>query len=342
LDQHASADPKINDIANNHPPQPSADNSLHTPAQHDDNGSPAVTDGAHPAPQVDGIESASPKFADDGSANSGKVPHDPAALTALPTNVSGDDSAQPFQTNLDRHASADPDINDVTNHPPQPSADNSLQPPAQHADNGSPAVTDGAHTAPQVDGIESASPKFADDGSTHPGAGPDGAHTAHTQVDGKQSDSFKFADDSSGPPDTGPDAAHTAHPQVDVDQLPSFNFAGGGTVPSDAPALTAQSSDSSGAHGPAAPALAKPSDIPGPVMSAAPDQFVFADKAGPVADHKPDITDIDHPVPADIQQVLDTAHETNAVSPPDPGHANALPETANAQAQYHADAFHFA
>ena len=77
-------------------------------------------------------------------------------------------------------------------------------------------------------------------------------------------------------------------------------------------------------------------------MSAAPDQFVFADKAGPVADHKPDITDIDHPVPADIQQVLDTAHETNAVSPPDPGHANALPETANAQAQYHADAFHFA
>jgi hypothetical protein len=54
------------------------------------------------------------------------------------------------------------------------------------------------------------------------------------------------------------------------------------------------------------------------------------------------MTEIDHPVPADIQQVLDTAHATNAVSPPDPGHANALPETANVQAQYHADAFHFA
>jgi hypothetical protein len=77
-------------------------------------------------------------------------------------------------------------------------------------------------------------------------------------------------------------------------------------------------------------------------MSTAPDQFVFADKAGPVADHKPDITDIDHPVPADIQQVLDTAHGANAVSPPDPGHGNALPETANVHAQYHADAFHFA
>jgi hypothetical protein len=47
-------------------------------------------------------------------------------------------------------------------------------------------------------------------------------------------------------------------------------------------------------------------------------------------------------VPADIQQVLDTAHGANAVSPPDPGHGNALPETANVHAQYHADAFHFA
>jgi hypothetical protein len=79
-------------------------------------------------------------------------------------------------------------------------------------------------------------------------------------------------------------------------------------------------------------------------MSAAPDQFVFADKAGqgPSADHKTDMTEIDHPVPADIQQVLDTAPAANAVSPPDPGHGNALPETANAQAPYHQDAFHFA
>src|SRR5215471_1248586 len=41
-------DSKINDITNNHPLQQPADNSLHTPTQHDDNGSPAATDGAHP------------------------------------------------------------------------------------------------------------------------------------------------------------------------------------------------------------------------------------------------------------------------------------------------------
>jgi hypothetical protein len=79
-------------------------------------------------------------------------------------------------------------------------------------------------------------------------------------------------------------------------------------------------------------------------MSAAPDQFVFADKAdhGLATDHKSDMTEIDHPVPADIQQVLDTAHATNAVSPPDLGHANALPETANVQAPQHHGDFHFA
>jgi hypothetical protein len=79
-------------------------------------------------------------------------------------------------------------------------------------------------------------------------------------------------------------------------------------------------------------------------MSAAPDQFMFAGNSGqgPSADHKTDMTEIDQAVPGDIQRVLDTAHAPNAVSPPDPGHGNALPETANAQAQYHADAFHFA
>ena len=176
----------------------------------------------------------------------------------------------------------------------------------------------------------------------------DGAHSAD-QVDGTQSDSFKFADNDSAHPGTGPDGAHPAHAQVDVAQLPSFKFADNdsahpGTIPNDPAALTAPSSDSSGAHGPAASALAKPSDIPGAVMSAAPDQFVFADKAdhGLPTDHKSDMTEIDHPVPADIQQVLDTAHAANAVSPPDPGHANALPETANVQAPHHQDAFHFA
>ena len=125
----ASADPKINDIANDHPLQHPADNSLLTAAQHDDSSSAAVTDGAHPGRgQVDGIESASPKLADDGSTNSGK---------------------------LDHHASADPDINDQ--HP----ADNSLHTLAQ--------PDDGPHPAdPPVDVSELPNFKFANNDSGHP------------------------------------------------------------------------------------------------------------------------------------------------------------------------------
>jgi hypothetical protein len=432
LGHHASADPKINDIANDHPSQNPADNSLHAPAQPDDNGSPAVTDGAHPGRgQVDGIESASAKAADDGSNNSGKAPHDPSALTALPSDVSGDD---PAKTNLDHHASADPKNNDIAKDlPPQQPADDSLHTPAQDdgasaaatdgahpgrgqgdggepaspnfADNGnaqsahatgedtsvpsalasnghhgnadpeindiaknndiakdlspqqpaddslhtpaqddgaSAAATDGAHPGRgQVDGGESASPNFADNGSDH-GMGPDGAHKADPQVDLNQ---LKFADDGSGH-GTGPDGAHPAHPQVDGNQSDSFKFADGGdhpgTITNDPTAVTA-SSDSSGTHGPAAPTLANTLGAPDAGVSAAPDQFVFAENAGhgAGADHKTDMTEIDHPVPAEIQQVLDTAHETNAVSPPDPSHGNALPDTVNVQAPYHPDVFHF-
>src|SRR5262249_56987725 len=123
------------------------DTLLLSPAVANDKGGAAVSNGAHTAHgQADGSESASPKFADDGSTNSGNVAHDPPALTALPSDVSGDDSAQPGKTNQNHHASADPDINDVANnHPLQPPADNSPHTPAQHDDNGSPAVTDGAH-----------------------------------------------------------------------------------------------------------------------------------------------------------------------------------------------------
>src|SRR5262249_29252869 len=76
------------------------------------------------------------------SSDSGKVPHDPPAPTALSSDVSADDSAQPF------HAVDDPKTNSLSNsnnHPLQQPADNSLHTPAQHDDNGSPAVTDGAH-----------------------------------------------------------------------------------------------------------------------------------------------------------------------------------------------------
>jgi hypothetical protein len=156
--------------------------------------------------------------------------------------------------------------------------------------------------------------KFADNGSDH-GTGPDGAHPAHPQVDASQSDSFKFAD--------GGD-----HP---------------GTIPNDPTAVTAPSSDSSGTHGPAAPTLAKTLGVPDAGVSAAPDQFVFADNAGhgPVADHKTDMTEIDHPVPADIQQVLDTAHEANAVSTLDPNPPTA-PQDLTKVLPYHQGDFHFA
>src|SRR5215468_10191174 len=108
---------------------------------------PAQPDhGADPAhPYVDGNQSAS---ADDGNAHPGKVAHDPPAPTARSSDLREDDSAQPFKTNLDHHAVDDPETNSPSNsnnHPLQQPAHNSLHTPAQHDDNGSPAVTDGAH-----------------------------------------------------------------------------------------------------------------------------------------------------------------------------------------------------
>jgi hypothetical protein len=393
LDDHAADDPETNSLSksnnhplqqpvdnslhtpspsnsNNHPLQQPADNSLHTPAQHDDNGSPAVTDGAG---QVDGIESASPKLADDGSTNSGKVPHDPPAPTALSSDVSADDSAQPFKTNLDDHAVDDPETNSPSNsnnHPLQQPADNSLHTPAQHDDNGSPAVTDGAHPGLGVDGIESASPKLADDGSTnsgkldhHASADPDindqhpadnslhtlaqpddGPHPADPPVDVSELPNFKFANNGSGHLDIGPDGAHTAHSQADVDQSDSFKFANndsahpGTVVPHDSPTLTTLPSDSSGTHGPAAPNL----NVPGAVMSdAASDQFVFEKGHDKVADVKPDMIETDHAV-AEIRHLLHTAHDANAVGALDPNHTTAPQDMTKVQLPHHHGDFHFA
>src|SRR5262249_56618563 len=82
-----NADPEINDDANNHPLQPPADNSLLPAAQHDDNGSPAATDGAHPGRgQVDGSESASTKFADDGSAHPGNATDKHTSVQSTPAD----------------------------------------------------------------------------------------------------------------------------------------------------------------------------------------------------------------------------------------------------------------
>src|SRR5262249_16357083 len=137
-------------------------------------------------------------------------PRPPPLPPSPPTTLFRSDPAPPGKANLGHHASADPHINDAANnHPLQPPADNSLLAAAQLDDNGSSAVTNG--------------------------------------------DSFKFADNDS------------AHP---------------GTIPNDPTAVTAPSSDSSGTHGPSAPALVKTLDVPDAGMSPTPDQFVFADNAG--------------------------------------------------------------
>src|SRR5262252_7810831 len=122
VDHHAIVDPgiKLDLIPTDHLLQHPADNLLHIPAQPDD--------GPHPAdPPVDGNQSAS---AHDSNAHPGKVPHDPPAPTARASDLSGDDSAQPFKTNLDHHAVDDPETtnspSNSNNHLLQQPADNSL------------------------------------------------------------------------------------------------------------------------------------------------------------------------------------------------------------------------
>ena len=311
---------------------------------------------------------------DDG--RGGKIAHDsPVSATGKDTSAqstsasaNGDHSASPFKPTVDHHAIVDPGIKlDLipTDHLLQLPADNSLHTLAQH-DNGSPAVTDGAHLGGQVDGIESASPKLADDGSTNSGsasadpdindqhpadnslhtlAQPDDVpHPADPPVDVSELPNFKFANNGSGHPDIGPDGAHTAHSQADVDQSDSFKFANndsahpGTVVPHDSPTLTTLTSDSSGTHGPAAPNL----NVPGTVMSvAASDQFAFEKGHDKVADVKPDMIETDHVV-ADIRHLLHTAHDTNAGGALDPNHTTAPQDMTMVQLPHHQGDFHFA
>jgi hypothetical protein len=231
-------------------------------------------------------------------------------------------------------------------------------------------VTDGAHPGRgQVDGIESASPKLADDGSNsgkldhHASADPDiidqhpadnslhtlaqpddGPHPADPPVDVSELPNFKFANNGSGHLDIGPDGAHTARSQADVDQSDSFKFANNdsahpGTVgPHDSFTLTTLTSDSSGTHGPAAPNL----NVPGTVMSdAASDQFIFEKGQGKVADVKPDMIETDHAA-ADIRHLLHTADDANAVGALDPNHTTAPQDMTKVQLPHHHGDFHFA
>ena len=134
-------------------------------------------------------------------------------------------------------------------------------------------------------------------------------------------------------------------------QLANFKFADDGSahpgavVPHDSPILTALLSDSSGTHGPAAPDLAKTFNVPGTVMSdAASDKFIFAENVGHdmVVGLEPDMAELDHTVPANIQHLLDAAHDTNAVSTLDPNHATAPQDMTTVQLPHHHGDFHFA
>src|SRR5262249_45624857 len=118
-------------------------------AQHDDNGSAAVTDGVKPAHgQGDRSEPASPKFADVGGGHSVHATDEDPFVQSAPANNG-------------HHWGADPEINVASNAKPDVSR-------AQHDDNGSPAVTDGVNPAHgQGDRSEPASPKFADVGGGH-------------------------------------------------------------------------------------------------------------------------------------------------------------------------------
>jgi transcriptional regulator with XRE-family HTH domain len=85
-DHHASADPKIDDIAKGHSPQ-------HTPAQHDDNGSPAVIDKAHPVhPHSDNFKFADDDSAHPGHANDGKD----ASAQSTPADTVSDAASDQF------------------------------------------------------------------------------------------------------------------------------------------------------------------------------------------------------------------------------------------------------
>jgi len=88
--------------------------------------------------------------------------------------VSGDHSAHPFKTNVDHHASADPDISDTAKSElPQYPADDSRHTPVQPDDNGLPVVTTGAHLPRgQADKSEPASTKLADADRAFPGKVP--------------------------------------------------------------------------------------------------------------------------------------------------------------------------
>jgi DNA-binding XRE family transcriptional regulator len=157
--------------------------------------------------------------------------------------------------------------------------------------------------------------KFADDdGSAHPGhaTGKDKDISVQPSADPKIGDIAKEHPE------------HPAHPHSD--QLASFKFADEGSA--DSGRLAHPHFDNA--------------KVPGTVMSgAASDQFVFEKGHDKVADVKPDMIETDHAV-ADIQHLLHTAHDANAVGALNPNHTTAPQDMTKVQLpHYHGD-FHFA
>jgi hypothetical protein len=146
----------------------------------------------------------------------------------------------------------------------------------------------------------------------------DGAYPAHCHFDGNKLANFKFADDGS------------VHPGTIVHDPTTL-------------ALTPLSSDLS-VNRASAPGLANSVNVPGMVMSdAASDRFIFGSFVhDTVADVKPDMIEIDHTVIADIQHLLHTADETNAVSAFDLNHPTAPQDMTKVHLPYQQGDFHFA
>ena len=251
---------------------------------------------------------------------------------------------------------------------------NLLHPPAQPENDGVQTVTDGAHPAhPHSDVAQFSDFKSADDASAHlaRATGKDTSVQAPPADNGHHANVDPEINLASIAPNHLPDhpadnlphisaqldanelravtdGAYPAYPHSDVNQLASFKFADDGSahpgmVPYGLLTVTPLSSDSSGTHGPTALALANTANVPGTVLSdAALDKFIFAENVGhdTVAGHRPDMTEIDHTVPADIQHLLGTAHETNMVSTLDPNHTIAQDMTK--VLPHHQSDFHFA
>jgi transcriptional regulator with XRE-family HTH domain len=302
MDHHAVTDPEINDITKEQPEDPAH--------PHSDNLKLADNDdhpgkASHDDSKINDIAKEQPKHPAHPHSNNFKL----ADNDDHPGKASHDDSK----------------INDIAKEQPEH--------PHPHSDNFTFADNDDhpgktSHDDSKINDIAKEQPehpahphsdnfKFADDdGSAHPGH----ATGKDKDISVQPSADPKIGDIAMEHPE------HPAHPHFDVNQLASFKFADEGSADS--------------GH------LAHPhfdnAKVPGTVLSdPASDQFVFEKGHDKVADVKPDMIETDHAV-ADIQHLLHTAHDANAVGALDPNHTTAPQDMTKVQLPYHHGDFHFA